>query len=106
MKKVAVALFAIILTSSFSFADGNPKLLKEITRKIKLDLSNLKLEKSKDHYVMVQFRVVNGAIDVIDMDSSGEELTELMVCELEDMFINAQTDASTIYQYKFTFEKE
>jgi len=106
MKKLIIAFAAIILTSGFTFADGNPKLLKEIARKIKVDLSDLNLEKSKEHFVIVQFRVLHGTVDLIDVQSTGQELTELMVCELEDMFINAKADPQTIYQYKFTFEKE
>lgn len=106
MKKIIVALLIAILPIGVSFAGENPKLLKEIQRKITLDLSGINLEKSKENFVIVQFRIVEGSIDIIDMKGSGEELTELMLCELEEMFINTETDSKTIYQYKFTFEKE
>ena len=106
MKKVVLAIVVAFLAVNVSFAGDNPKLLKEIKRKITLDLSQLNLERSKEHFVLVQFRIVEGEIDVIDVKSSGQELTDLMLCELEEMFIKTKTDSKTIYQYKFTFEKE
>lgn len=106
MKKVAVAFIVALLTFSNSFAGENPKLLKEIKRKITLDLSKIKLEQSKENFVLVQFRVKNGEIDVINVEGTEEKLTELMLCELEEMFINTKTDPHTIHQFKFTFTKE
>jgi len=106
MKKFIIAIVLAIIPLGVTFAGENPKLFKEISRKIKVDLSGLKLDKSQDNYVIVYFRVVNQEISVVDSQGTEEQLTELMMCELEEMFINTEANSSTIYQYKFTFEKE
>ncbi|MCR9173715.1 MAG: hypothetical protein NXI10_14530 [bacterium] len=106
MKKVVVALFVGLLSISSSFAGENPKLVKEIQRKIKVDLSGIQLEKSKEHFVLVKFRVVDQEIEVLNVKGSKEELTDLMLTELEEMFITSDADPSKIYQFKFNFSRE
>ena len=106
MKKVVIAFLVALLPIASTFAGENPKLFKEIQRKITLDLSQLNLEKTKEHYVIVQFKIVNGNIDIINVNGTEEELTELTLCELEEMCINSKTNPDTIYRYKFSFEKE
>lgn len=106
MKKVVVAMVLGLMTMSPSFAGENPKLLKEIKRKLTLDLSQVKLKKAESNFVLVQFRVIDQEIQIIDAAGSTPELQEIMICELEDMFINSKSESSQIYSYKFTFEKE
>lgn len=106
MKTVLIAAFMIFFSCSMTLAGENPKLLKEIKRKSVLDLSNIKLEKNKDEFVIVKFKVSNHQIEVLDIDGSREELTELMMEKLEEMVIKTDAEDATIYQYKFKFEKE
>ncbi|XOV68855.1 MAG: hypothetical protein ACFHU9_06655 [Fluviicola sp.] len=106
MKKVVVALFVGLFTISSSFAGENPKLVKEIQRKIKVDLSGIHLEKSKDHFVLVKFKVVDQDIEILNVKGSKEELTDLMLTELEEMFITSDADPGKIYQFKFNFSQE
>lgn len=106
MRKVLVTLGMALVTFSSVLAGENPKLLKEIQRKITLDLSKVSLDKDAENFVLVQFRVVNQEVHIVDIKGSREELNELMLCELENMFIHAETDSQTIYQYRFTFQKE
>lgn len=106
MKKVVVAFVVALLTTSASFASENPKLVKEIQRKVKVDLSGIKLEKSKEHFVTVRFKIVNGEVDVLSLRGSKRELTDLMLKELEEMFITSNADPEKIYQFKFNFSQE
>lgn len=106
MKKVVVAFIVALLTTSASFAGENPKLIKEIQRKIKVDLSNINLERSKEHYVTIRFRVVNKEVEILSLRGSKKELTDMMLKELEEMFIISSSDPEKVYQFKFNFSQE
>ncbi len=105
MKKVVLA-FIVALVASTSFAGENPKLVKEIQRKVKVDLSGIKWEKSKEHFVTVRFRIVNKEVEVLSVKGSKRELTDLMLKELEDMFISSDADPKKIHHFKFNFSQE
>jgi hypothetical protein len=106
MKKLVVAFIVTLLATSASFAGENPKLIKEIQRKIKVDLSNINLEKSKEHYVTIRFRVVNKEVEVLSLRGSKRELTDMMLKELEEMFISSDADPKKVHQFKFNFSQE
>ena len=106
MKTVLITTFMILFSFSMTYAGENPKLLKEIKRKSFLDLSNINLEKNKDEFVIVKFRVTNHQIEILDIDGSREELTEMMMQKLQEMVITTDAEDATTYQYKFKFEKE
>ena len=106
MKKIVVAFVAAVLTASASFASENRKLVKEIQRKVKVDLSGIHLEKSKEHFVTVRFKVVNGEIEVQSLRGSKRELTDMMLKELEEMFISSNANPDKIYHFKFNFSQE
>ena len=106
MKNILIAALISFSTFGMTYAGENPKLLKEIKRKVFVDLSKIKLEKNKEEFVVVKFRVTNQQIEVIDISGSREELTEIMMEELEDMVIRTDAKDATTYQYKFKFEKE
>lgn len=106
MKKVVVALFVGLLSISSSFAGENPKLVKEIQRKIKVDLSGIQLEKSKEHFVLVKFKIVDQEIEIVNVKGPKKELTDLMLAELEEMFITSDADPKKVYQFKFNFSRE
>ncbi|MCR9173714.1 MAG: hypothetical protein NXI10_14525 [bacterium] len=106
MKKLIVALVVGFLTMSSSFAGENPKLMKEIQRKVKVDLSGIQLERSKKHYVIVKFKIVNQEIEILNVKGSKKELTDLMMQELEEMFITSNADPNETYHFKFNFTQE
>ncbi|GAB5416201.1 MAG: hypothetical protein Crog4KO_12150 [Crocinitomicaceae bacterium] len=106
MKKVVLAFIVALLAASTSFAGENPKLVKEIQRKIKVDLSGIKWEKSKEHFVTVRFRIVNKEVEVLSVKGSKRELTDLMLKELEEMFITSDADPKEIHHFKFNFSQE
>lgn len=105
MKKLVALIALSLLTASASFAGENPKLWKEINRKLKVDVSQVSLSKEHKNYVVVQFRIVEGEIEILG--SVGSETLRLMIVEkLEEMDIKSEADASTVYRYKFNFSEE
>ncbi len=105
MKKLVTVFVLSLMTMSVSFAGKNPKLFKEIKRKLTIDLSKVNLDDNKDNYVVVRFRIINQEISIIETKGS-KELEILMINELEKMFIKADSNPSVIHTYKFKFEKE
>lgn len=106
MKKFVVLVWSILFLSSAAYSGENPKLFKEIQRKVKIDLSHLILKKSEVHYVIVKFQIINQEIDVIDIIGTEEELTDLMLCELKEMYIKTEAKEGEVFTYKFIFEQE
>ena len=106
MKKLVFALLITLLTSGVGFASKNPKLLKEIKRKVTLDLNQFKFKQDQQEFVVVKFTVTDNKINIINIEGSMDELTKIMMDELEKMVIHTDIKDATTYQYKFKFEKE
>ena len=106
MRNLAVLFIVGLLSVSTSFAGENPKLLKEIKRKLTIDLSGINFIDKKKEYVVVSFRVVDEEIQVEKIKGSKAQLETIMLEELEEMFIKADADPEKLHRYKFTFEKE
>lgn len=105
MKKLIAAIVLSLITVSVSFAGENPKLWKEINRKLKVDVSQVSLSKVHKNYVVVKFRIVEGEVEILGSLGS-EELRALIVNKLEEMDIVSKSDESKIYRYKFNFRAE
>ncbi len=105
MKKSIAVIVLSLMTISTSFAGENPKLWKEINRKLKVDVSQIDLSKSKKNSVVVKFRIVNNEVEIVGSEGS-EALRELIVQKLEQMDIKASVDSNEVYQYKFNFRAE
>ena len=105
MKKlVAIFVFSLVAVST-SFAGENPKLFKEINRKLKVDVSEMQLSKVHKNYVVVKFKIVNGEVEILGAVGS-EELRQMIVQKLEAMEIDTKADNSKVYRYKFNFRAE
>lgn len=105
MKKLVAAVVLSLMTMSVSFAGENPKLLKEIKRKLTIDFSKVDLDDNQDNFVVVRFRIINQEVSIIETEGS-KELEILMIDELQQMFIKSDSDSSVIHTYKFNFENE
>lgn len=106
MKTILMGAVILLSTFGLTYASENPGLLKEIKRKVFLDLSEVELDKNKEEFVIVKFKITNQQIEIIDIQGSRKELTELMMKELREMVIRTDAKDATTYQYKFNFEKE
>ncbi len=105
MKKLAAVIVLIIITVSTSFAGENPKLWKEINRKLKVNVSQVSLSKVHQNYVVVKFRIVNGGVEILGAVGS-EELRLMIVEKLEAMNIDSESNRNKVYRYKFNFRAE
>ncbi len=105
MKKLITAIVLSLITVSTSFAGENPKLWKEINRKLKVDLSQMSLSKVHKNYVVVKFRVVAGEIEILGSLGS-EELRGMIVEKLGQMDIDSESEETKVYRYKFNFRAE
>lgn len=105
MRKLVATVVLSLMTMSLSFAGENPKLLKEIKRKLTIDFSKVDLKSSKENYVIVKFKVVDQEIAIIETTGS-KELQKIMISELEQMFIKADSNWNEVHEYKFTFSNE
>ncbi|MFT6500292.1 MAG: hypothetical protein ACJASQ_000399 [Crocinitomicaceae bacterium] len=105
MKKLVAAVVLSLMTMSVSFAGENPKLLKEIKRKLTIDFSKVDLDDNQENYVVVRFRIINQEVSIIETKGS-KELEILMIDELQQMFIKSDSDSNVIHTYKFNFENE
>jgi hypothetical protein len=105
MRKLIATVVLSIMTMGLSFAGENPTLFKEISRKLKIDLTKVDLKKSENNFVIVQFKIINQEVSIIDIKGS-TELQTLIINELEQMFIKSDSDPTVIHTYKFNFEDE
>ena len=51
-------------------------------------------------------KVVEGEIEVLSLRGSKRELTDLMLKELEEMFISSDSNPDKVYHFKFNFSQE
>lgn len=105
MKKLVAVIVLSLMTISTSFAGENPKLWKEINRKLKVDVSNVDFSSSKKNFVVVKFRIVNNEVEILDAEGS-EELRLLIIQKLEQIEIKASADENEVYRYRFNFRAE
>lgn len=105
MKKIVAVIALSLVSIGASFAGDNPKLFKEINRKLTIDISKVDLTNSAKNYVIVKFKIVNGEIEILDAQGS-DELRNMIIEELEEMFITSSADCEKIYRYKFNFQPE
>ena len=106
MKKVAVLIVLVFSSMSFSFSGVNPELKKEITKKVIVDLSKVNLNDNNNDYVMVSFIIENEEIIITNIESSMNELTEIMKKELNQIRIDSEYEEGVTYKYRFTFTKK
>ena len=105
MKSVIVLIVISVLSISTSFASVNPELRKEIERKVIVDLSKVDLNESNLDYVMVNFSIEQGKINIQEISSSNSELKEIILKKLYGLNIESESNEQQMYTYKFTFEK-
>jgi len=103
MKKL---IFIIaILVSNISLGAGTPPLKEEITNKLILDLSKVELNHDHQDFVVVNFYICNGEIEITEITGTQKELVQKVKSKLSQLNIKQAYDEETLYNYKFTFEK-
>ena len=104
--KTAISLFVfLVLSVHVTRASGNPDLVREIKAKINVDLSSIELNRYKQDYVTVSFRIIEGEIKILEIGGTHKELKAIMIKELNQIHVDAPYENGKTYVYRFTFEK-
>ena len=103
MKKLI--LIVAILISNISFGAGVQPLKEEITNKLILDLSKVELDENNQDFVVVNFYICNGEIEITEITGSQKQLIQKVKNKLSQLIIEQSYDEAALYRYKFTFEK-
>tara|TARA_B110000305_G_scaffold154647_1_gene171339 strand:+ start:2261 stop:2581 length:321 start_codon:yes stop_codon:yes gene_type:complete len=106
MKKVVVLIVMGLFTIGSSFAGSDPALIEEISQKVKIDLSSITLNEYEEDFVQVKFKIYDGLIQIVNIESSQLELMELIISELNEIHVRTPYSESEIYNFNFTFEKK
>ncbi len=103
MKKL---LFIVaILVSNISLGADSPPLKVEIINKLILDLSKVELDENNQDFVVVNFYICNGEIEITEITGTQKQLTQKVKNKLSQLIIEQAYDEEALYRYKFTFEK-
>ena len=103
MKKI-IFIVAILISNISLGAEVQP-LKQEITNKLILDLSKVELDENNQDFVVVNFYICNGEIEVTEISGTQKQLIQKVKNKLSQLIIEQAYDESALYRYKFTFEK-
>ncbi|MCJ8288490.1 MAG: hypothetical protein HRT58_00545 [Crocinitomicaceae bacterium] len=106
MKKVVILIAMGLFTIGSSFAGSDPVLIEEISQKVTIDLSTITLDKYEKDFVLVQFKIYDGLIQIVKIEASQPELKYLIISELEEIHIKTPYSESEIHNFNFTFKKK
>lgn len=106
MKKVVVLVAISLFNIGFGFAGSDPELKEEITQKMQIDLSTITLDKYQGDFVNVQFKIFDGAIYVLNIEGSQDELKQLVMTKLNEIHVHTPYSESEVHNFKFTFKKK
>ena len=104
MKKLVLVI--VLGFSSLSF--GSPKsegIGAELKNKVSVDLSTIRLNMYEEDYVIVDFTIVDGMINIVEIGGTQNALVDLMVSELQTFVVESGYDKDKLYLYEFTLEK-
>lgn len=95
----------ILLLGTTAFAGSvNPELVKEIEKKVFVELDGMEINRTAKDYVIVSFRIVHGSIKIMEVNGSNKQLKEKMIEKLCDLQVESNYDPGKTYNYKFTFD--
>ena len=106
MKNLTILVALVFFTIGSSFASSDPLLHKEISQKVNVDLSTIILDKYEANFVLVEFKIYDGLIQIVNIEASQSALKSLIIKELEKLHVNTPYSESEIHNYNFTFEKK
>lgn len=107
MKTVLVTL-AILSSSIFNsiYAKGELNLNEELKKVVKFNQSELPLEKEKEEFVKVSFKINEiGEVEVLEANYSDELIKTKLMKLLNKLRVEQEHDVNKVYYYNFTFKK-
>ena len=106
MKNLIVLIAMSFFTIGSSFASSDPVLHEEISQKVNIDLSKIVLDKYETDFVLVEFKIYDGLIQIVNIEASQSVLKSLIIAALEEIHVGTPYNESEIHNYNFTFEKK
>lgn len=106
MKKLIVLIAIGFFTIGTSHAGIDPVLTKEISQKVNVDLSSITLDEYSPDFVQVAFKIYDGLIQIVKIESSQAELMEIITRKLKEIHIRTPYSESEIHNFNFTFKKK
>jgi len=102
--KVFTVLAVAILMSTSAFAGNEPELTKKIRSKVSVSLKGVTLDHLSQEKVTVIFNIVNGAINVLDIDGCDPTLNDRVSEEMEKISVKKYEENQT-YRIKLRFKQ-
>lgn len=102
--KVFTVLAVAILMSTSAFAGNEPELTKKIRSKVSVSLKGVALDHLSQEKVTVTFNIVNGAINVLDIDGCDPTLNDRVIEEMEKISVKKYEENET-YRIKLRFKQ-
>lgn len=104
MKKLMLSLVLSFVSINLSFA-STPCVVNEIQQKFHVDISHVDLDQCQEEFVEVEFRIIEGEINILKINGTQTVLEDIVIDELREMQIESSCSPAVIHRYKFTFEK-
>lgn len=106
MKTKMSLLIVMMFVGIGSFAgNGETGLLKELKKKVFVDLNGVEINKAKKDFVIVSFRITDGEIKILEVNGTNKYLKEKMIEKLCSLNVESNYDPAKTYNYKFTFDE-
>jgi len=102
--KVFTLLAVAIFMSTSAFAGNEPELTKKIRSKVSVSLKGVTLDHLSQEKVTVTFNIVNGAINVLDIDGCDPTLNDRVIEEMEKISVKKYEENET-YRIKLRFKQ-
>jgi hypothetical protein len=102
--KVFTVLAVAILMSTSAFAGNEPELTKKIRSKVCVSLKGVTLDHLSKEKVTVTFNIVDGAINVLDIDGCDTTLNDRVIEEMEKISVKKYEENET-YRIKLRFKQ-
>ena len=101
--KGGLVIFISLLSLKSSFGMNDTLLRNEIINKINIDLRDIELDQFHQDFVAVSFNIIEGKIQITEVNSSNPELQNLIELNLSLIVINSSYNESETYLFRFNF---
>ena len=102
--KVFTVLAVALFMSTSAFAGNEPELTKKIRSKVSVSLKGVTLDHLSQEKVTVTFNIVNGVINVLDIDGCDPTLNDRVIGEMEKISVKKYEESET-YRIKLRFKQ-
>ena len=103
MKVLTLLAFALFMSTSV-LAENEPELAKKIRSKVSVSLKGVTLDDLSQEKVTVTFNIVNGAINVLDIDGCDPTLNDRVSEEMEKISVKKYEENQT-YRIKLQLKQ-